>query len=190
MTGYRPTLPLLVGLYAVAATRVAPGRWRALAAAVGPVAVAVADGVREAPPGEGLATFVGLSTLLLIVHCGVFGIGRWARRVRERARALERDRDFAAQDAVEVERARIAGELHDIVGHSVTLMTLQAAGARKVMRHDPRRADEALAQVEWRGRPGDVRAAAHARRPAPGRADRPATASMICSTGPGHRRRR
>ena len=102
------------------------------------MAVAVADGVREAVPGEELATFIGLSTLLLVVHCGVFGIGRWAHRVRERARALERDRVFAAQDAVEVERARIAGELHDIVGHSVTLMTLQAAGARKVMRHDPR----------------------------------------------------
>jgi signal transduction histidine kinase len=151
VAGYRPTLPLLVGLYAVAAHESRRPALLALAAAAAPVAVAVTDGVREAPPGEGLATLIGLGTLLLIVHCGVFAIGRWARRVRERARAFERDRDVAAQDAVEVERARIAGELHDIVGHTVTVMTLQAAGARKVMRHDPRRAEEALAVVDGAG---------------------------------------
>jgi len=151
LTGYRPTLPLLVGLYWVAAQTALRPAVAALLASVGPIGLTVLDGVREAPPGEIVATVAGLSTLLVLVHCGVFAIGRWAGRVRARARALEQDRANAARDAVEDERVRIAAELHDIVGHSVTLMTVQAAGARKVMRRDPARADEALAQISGTG---------------------------------------
>jgi signal transduction histidine kinase len=151
LSGYQPTLPLLVGLYTVAAHASFRTAAAALAATAVPLGAAVTEGVREAPPGERMATLAGLSILLGLVHCGAFGIGRWARAVRHRTRALEHTRDSAARDAVEVERARIAGELHDIVGHSVTVMTLHAAGAKKVMRHDPGRAEEALAHVGGAG---------------------------------------
>jgi signal transduction histidine kinase len=152
IAGYRPTLPLLVALYTVAAYRAGRASLVALLAASAPIALAVADGVREAPAEERLSTMVGLGLLLVLIHCGAYGLGRWARRSRQRAEALERGRESAARDAIELERSRIANELHDIVAHSVTVMTLQAAGARKVMRQDPNRAEEALTQVGGAGK--------------------------------------
>jgi signal transduction histidine kinase len=50
------------------------------------------------------------------------------------------------------ERARLARELHDSVGHSVTVVVLQAAAARKVLHRDPAFAEEALGAIEEAGR--------------------------------------
>ena len=47
---------------------------------------------------------------------------------------------FMTQNAVSAERLRIARELHDIVAHSVTVMVLHAAGAKRVVDTDPDRA--------------------------------------------------
>ena len=52
------------------------------------------------------------------------------RALREKARELERHREDAAGRAVVDERARIAGELHDVVAHALSAMTVQATGAR------------------------------------------------------------
>ncbi len=50
------------------------------------------------------------------------------------------------------QRARLARELHDSVGHTVTVVVLQAAAARKVLRTDPEFADDAMAAIEDAGR--------------------------------------
>lgn len=68
---------------------------------------------------------------------------------RERART---DQDRSAQLAVAEERVRIARELHDIVAHSVSLMTIQIAAARRTHRNQPAEADEALVAAERTGR--------------------------------------
>jgi signal transduction histidine kinase len=64
------------------------------------------------------------------------------RRLEEleaRAERAERDREERARRAVAEERARIARELHDVVAHQMTVITLQADGARRVARDgDPR----------------------------------------------------
>jgi len=71
---------------------------------------------------------------------------------KERAERLEREREEQARMAVAEERARIARELHDIVGHSVSVMTVQAAGVRSLLRPEQEREREALQIIEQTGR--------------------------------------
>jgi signal transduction histidine kinase len=74
------------------------------------------------------------------------------RQLAERARRLERERVEAAERAVEEERSRIARELHDVVGHSVSVMTVQASAVRRLLREDQVKEREALLVVEETGR--------------------------------------
>ncbi|MFF8293284.1 sensor histidine kinase [Streptomyces sp. NPDC016309] len=72
--------------------------------------------------------------------------------VEERGWLLERERESAARNAVDAERARIAAELHDIVSHNVSLMVVQAGAAREVLASLPDEAEAALGAVESAGR--------------------------------------
>ena len=69
-----------------------------------------------------------------------------------RAKRLEIEETRSARLAVAEERVRIARELHDIVAHGVSLMTIQIAAARRVAGKNPQAADEALHAAENAGR--------------------------------------
>ena len=69
-----------------------------------------------------------------------------------RAVRAEREREERARAAVAEERARIARELHDVVGHSVSVMTVQASGVRRLLLPEQEREREALLVVERTGR--------------------------------------
>jgi signal transduction histidine kinase len=70
----------------------------------------------------------------------------------EKAERLRRDRATEAEQAAADERARIAGELHDVVAHAMSAMVVQAGGARRLAERDPERARAAFAAVEDTGR--------------------------------------
>ena len=72
--------------------------------------------------------------------------------LRERARRDERGRAAEAEAAAQEERTRIASELHDVVAHALSAMTVQAGGARRLSERDPARAAAAFAAVEGTGR--------------------------------------
>ncbi len=74
------------------------------------------------------------------------------RALEERGWLLERERESAAQNAVDAERARIAQDLHDIVSHNVSVMVIQAGAARQVLATEPAEAEAALLAVEAAGR--------------------------------------
>ena len=72
--------------------------------------------------------------------------------VEERASLLEREREVRAREAVADERARIARELHDIVGHALNLIVIQSGGAQRVFQSKPELARDSLASIESTGR--------------------------------------
>jgi signal transduction histidine kinase len=75
-----------------------------------------------------------------------------AARLHEEAVRAEDERELLAEIAVADERRRIARELHDIVAHSMSVMVVQAGGARRILDRDPARAADAAAQIERTGR--------------------------------------
>lgn len=75
-----------------------------------------------------------------------------AAELHEAAAAAAERREVAAARAAAEERRRIAREMHDLVGHSVSVMVVQAGGARRILEHDPDRAVEAAVRIEATGR--------------------------------------
>jgi signal transduction histidine kinase len=125
-----PGLGLLVALATVAALR---ARWVALVAGAVLEAGVVVTVARL--PGPWAGPFA-LLTALLVAALGV-GLALAAQRtaaasLRQRATALERERDAVAALAAAAERARIARELHDIVAHHLTVMVALSDGAAAV----------------------------------------------------------
>ena len=98
-----------------------------------------------------------LSPFVILVPIAYAGnsIRRWRQQAAAtlaRMRALELGQEEATREAVELERARIARELHDVVTHNVSVMVVQAGAARKVIDSSPQRATQALLAVEASGR--------------------------------------
>jgi signal transduction histidine kinase len=79
-------------------------------------------------------------------------LGALVRTRRLYAQGLVREREERALTAVAEERNRIARELHDVVGHSVSVMTVQASAVRRLMRSDQEKERAALETVEAAGR--------------------------------------
>jgi signal transduction histidine kinase len=148
-----PAVTIAVPLTAYAIGRY-EGRWpvRIGAAVVGFLAVAQPWTLDELDQWIGA---VGGAALVV----GLAGaLGAWARTrvellaaLTERAEKAESERELMARDAVLTERTRIAREMHDAVGHRVSLMVLQA-GAIEMAATDPGRVQELAGQVQTAGR--------------------------------------
>jgi signal transduction histidine kinase len=77
---------------------------------------------------------------------------RLAAELHEQAVRAQERREEAAREAVGEERRRIAREMHDVVAHSVSVMVVQAGGARRILDADPDRALAAAGEIERAGR--------------------------------------
>src|SRR4051794_20576723 len=118
-----------------------------------------------------------------------------AAELQERADRLEREREERTRAAVTAERARIARDLHDVIAHSVTVMTVQGGAARPLLGCAPARAREPLLVVEETGHQAladmrrlvgivqDEPERAPALTPQPGLAELPALAEKLRRAG-------
>jgi signal transduction histidine kinase len=141
-------LPLLIAFYSV-------GRYadiRALVAA-GPLA---ALGLAVHELRDPAYHFGGSTVTFWVILAAAWPLGRAFRRrqhaqevLSDRAESLERDREQRAHAAVAAERARIARELHDVVGHAVSLVVLQAvAGLGLLEKSDTQQVRTRLTTIE------------------------------------------
>jgi signal transduction histidine kinase len=81
-----------------------------------------------------------------------WGIGELGYRFRVARDELAKARALVADQAALEERQRIARDVHDELGHSLTIVMLQLTAARHLLRRDPDKADAALDDAERVGR--------------------------------------
>ncbi len=138
-------LSLVLVAYTIGSETVPPRRYFGLAIVLVPFLVAMSV--------EGLEPSDVAAALVFLVGPWAVGGAVQQRAVRateavERADRLEREQEQAAVLAAEQERTRIARELHDIVSHSISVVTIQTQAVRR--RLGPEHAQEVadLAAVE------------------------------------------
>ncbi|GAP49019.1 sensor histidine kinase [Streptomyces azureus] len=133
----------LAVVYHIALRRPLRDLWWATALMIATVLVSVAR------HGEGTWHQQVGSQLMSITVAALIGITVRTRRnhteaLEDRARRLETERDQQARLATAAERARIAREMHDIIGHNLSVITGLADGGRYAAAKSPERAAQAL----------------------------------------------
>jgi signal transduction histidine kinase len=146
-------IPFLAGCAAVFLVGLLRDRRLAIAGIV--LAIGVEALVAYRDPLKNLSAFIATCIVFGLIWTAAFTLGRKfeeADEAKKRAAQAEREREERALTAVTEERARIARELHDVVGHSVSVMTVQASAVRRLLRPEQAREREALLIVERTGR--------------------------------------
>jgi two-component system sensor histidine kinase DesK len=141
------------------------------------VYVACVIGMLSLPPLASILSIVGLGALQLVIIeiAGVFAdnwyialitastgtmMFAFARQI-ESYRRLKQAQGEIARLAVVEERARFSRDMHDVLGHSLTVVTVKSELARRLVPLDPERAEAEIADIERLSRSAlaDLRAA-------------------------------
>ncbi|WP_235736912.1 sensor histidine kinase [Nocardioides alcanivorans] len=146
-----------IAVYSVA--RFANARWGFAMLATGVVGAGVAayDWLRhyEASGDAYLPYFLSITAIVATAWAlGTLGRTReaYVASLVERGERLEREAAQQAQLAAQDERARIAREMHDVVAHGLSVIVVQADGARYAAAKEPQKATEALTTISETGR--------------------------------------
>ncbi|WP_347755621.1 sensor histidine kinase [Agrococcus sp. ProA11] len=166
---YASQVALFMGFYSIGAWD--PNRkrahWVRLVIVIAMAAWLASSAVRgffDPETGErGVSAFFALLMIQVVINVAYFG-GAWLFGNRAWASALEQERLAAAhaeiqaqqaqlaEQAVSLERLRIARELHDVVAHHVSAMGVQAGAARRMLTVDADKTADALRHVEQSAR--------------------------------------
>ena len=140
---------------AAAAALLLPPAWAV--AWIGASAAAVGAGL--AATGSDSSTVAAYTLTILAVGSVMAALGSATRANRR----LREAREELAQVAVSEERLRIARDLHDLLGHTLSLIALKSELATKLVESDPSRAQAEMADVQrvTRTALSEVRGAVH-----------------------------
>jgi signal transduction histidine kinase len=100
-----------------------------------------------------------LGDAVVLLMCWLAGlalneVSRLVEQSRANNQLLAQEEVVAAARAVVEERLRLARELHDAIGHSLTVVALQAGAARRMADRDPARAAAVMRTVASAAREG------------------------------------
>jgi signal transduction histidine kinase len=136
-----------VGMYSVGAYSTRPRAFAGLGiAALGYAVYALEN--HDIQTGQAGQLWAGAFFAVELLACWLIGIVVRELRERRAEAARRRDLELATDRALADERARLARELHDIVSHNLSVVVVQAAGARA----QGHTADDTLAKIERSGR--------------------------------------
>jgi two-component system sensor histidine kinase DesK len=107
-------------------------------------ATALAVGIGLIATGASSSTVAATTLTILAIGAMLASLGHNARMVRE----LREAREELANLAVTEERLRIARDLHDLLGHSLSIVALKSELAHRLVYDDPDRARAELEDVQ------------------------------------------
>ncbi|APS20641.1 histidine kinase [Streptomyces sp. Tue 6075] len=97
--------------------------------------------------GQEVVSYVWGLVFVVLLGIAVRTRREYTEALVERAHRLERERDQQARLAAAAERTRIAREMHDIIGHNLSVITGLADGGAYAARRNPERAGQALEAI-------------------------------------------
>jgi two-component system sensor histidine kinase DesK len=108
--------------------------------------------------------FVGFENPVVIAAPVIFSVAAMMFGISRQVVAIRRLKDAQAEMArlaVVDERARFSRDMHDVLGHSLTVVTVKSELARRLVSIDPARAEEEIGDIERLSRAAlsDLRAA-------------------------------
>ena len=140
-------IAILIGLYTVAAYR--PVNVSLPALAVVEIAAATTQWIARDQPDP--STMIGNAIVLgaaWYLGYSMYTRRAYAERLERRNAELERARDELEKSIVTQERLRIARELHDVIGHSMSSIAVQSGVGAHVIDEDPEAGKRALLTIE------------------------------------------
>jgi signal transduction histidine kinase len=144
-----PAVAVGLSLYTVAVSE--PPR-RSLAALAGSLVLTTGATAYSGLAGPSTLSWPTMETLLAGSAAIIAAAWAMGAAAREQRRHAARVAEQLAERAVTEERLRIARELHDIVAHSMTLITAKAAVTNYLIETHPDQARSALQVIETTGR--------------------------------------
>jgi signal transduction histidine kinase len=144
---YTSIAGVLVALYAVALLRPPATSTLALASCALPFGLQVYNSVGRFRGPEILGAIV-FALVIALPPLAAWGLGFRTWLAHARMAKLTASQQAETANALRMERLSIARELHDIIAHSVSVMVMQAAGARAIIATDPPRAAAAFKTIQ------------------------------------------
>jgi signal transduction histidine kinase len=152
LAGFGDGQDLAVAVASYSVGRYADNNRNSVATVAAIVAVSIIGTIVDANQRIDVAPAVVFAVLPWYVGRRIRERGDYLILLQERAERLETEHAARARQAVADERSRIARELHDVVAHQVSMMTVQSGAAKTVARHDLDAAIRAMGDVERAGR--------------------------------------